>query len=411
MERPSARDDPMRIGLITGEYPPMHGGVGAFTYELARHLHALGHEVHVITSRAARPAPPEGARVSWRTLNEPVEVPYGWLHPRARRWGWGDVGTIADIALRYELDVLNIQYQAAAYNMRSAAINLAPRRLRGLATVVTTFHDLRVPYLFPRADGLRQEVVRQLARGGHGAIVTNRPDYQQLRAWGIDESAVRQIPIGSNIPTHRVPPETIAAVRRQLGLRPIDQLLGYFGFLHESKGADLLLQALAALPATVHVVFIGGRTGDSDRANNEAFVTRLDGLVDELDLTERVHWTGFVDDAEVSTYLQASDVVVLPYRDGISLRRGTLMAALAHARPVLSTLPQEPVAGLRHRENVWLVPAGDAAALATALETLLTDAPLRERLGAAAGATAGMFSWERIAAETASFFRVLRQSG
>jgi len=40
----------MRIGLITGEYPPMQGGVGDFTHELGKALAALGHEVHVLTS-------------------------------------------------------------------------------------------------------------------------------------------------------------------------------------------------------------------------------------------------------------------------------------------------------------------------------------------------------------------------
>ncbi|MEZ4516231.1 MAG: glycogen/starch synthase [Chloroflexota bacterium] len=34
--------------MVTGEYPPMEGGVGAFTEQLAQALAALGHEVHVI---------------------------------------------------------------------------------------------------------------------------------------------------------------------------------------------------------------------------------------------------------------------------------------------------------------------------------------------------------------------------
>jgi glycosyltransferase involved in cell wall biosynthesis len=397
----------MRIGLITGEYPPMHGGVGAFTHHLARHLHALGHEIHVITDRAARPQPPAAGPFSWRQLSEPLEVPYGWVQPRARRWGWGDVSLVADLALRYELDVLNIQYQAAAYSMRSAAINIAPVRLRGIATVVTTFHDLRVPYLFPRAGGLRQAAVRQLARSSHGVVVTNQPDYDQVRAWDIDPERVRQIPIGSNIPAHVVSEETLAAMRRQLGLRPVDRLLAYFGFLHESKGVDLLLHALARLPENVHVVFVGGRTGDSDRANNTAFVMELDALVDRLGLERRVHWTGFVDDAEVSGFLQAGDVVALPYRDGVSLRRGTLMAALTHGRPVLSTLPQGPVPELKHGENIWLVPPGDVDALVAALEILLQDPSLRDRLAAGAAAAASLFSWEHIAAATADFFDAL----
>ncbi|MBM4430227.1 MAG: glycosyltransferase family 4 protein, partial [Chloroflexi bacterium] len=40
----------MRIGLITGEYPPDQGGVGDFTHELGKALAELGVEVSVITS-------------------------------------------------------------------------------------------------------------------------------------------------------------------------------------------------------------------------------------------------------------------------------------------------------------------------------------------------------------------------
>jgi len=40
----------MRIVLITGEFPPMQGGMGDFTNELGKALAELGHEVHVITS-------------------------------------------------------------------------------------------------------------------------------------------------------------------------------------------------------------------------------------------------------------------------------------------------------------------------------------------------------------------------
>jgi glycosyltransferase involved in cell wall biosynthesis len=137
-------------------------------------------------------------------------------------------------------------------------------------------------------------------------------------------------------------------------------------------------------------------------------VTELDALIDRLDIGARVHWTGFLNDAGVSEHLQASDLMVLPYRDGISLRRGTLMAALAHGRPILSTTPAAPIAELRHGDNVWLVPPGDAEALTAGLARLLDDAPLRDRLSAAALATAPRFSWERIAAETATFYTTLR---
>ena len=48
----------MQIGLITGEYPPMQGGVGDFGRELGQTLVELGHEVHVITGKSQIANPP-----------------------------------------------------------------------------------------------------------------------------------------------------------------------------------------------------------------------------------------------------------------------------------------------------------------------------------------------------------------
>ena len=91
----------MRIGLISGEFPPMEGGVGAFTQQLAQAIAASGHEVHVITQREARPEPASGRRYTLGQLREPVDLQYATLHPIGRRWSFGDVGRIAEVALRY----------------------------------------------------------------------------------------------------------------------------------------------------------------------------------------------------------------------------------------------------------------------------------------------------------------------
>jgi glycosyltransferase involved in cell wall biosynthesis len=96
----------------------------------------------------------------------------------------------------------------------------------------------------------------------------------------------------------------------------------------------------------------------------------------------------------------------MPYRDGASLRRGTLMAALAHARPVITTQPPEPIDELAHGA-VWLVPPDDPTALAGAVRQLATDAGRRTELGQAAADLAGRFSWESISAQTTAYFREL----
>lgn len=203
----------MRIGLVTGEYPPMEGGVGAFTEQLARALHLLGHEIHVITSTKARP---NDAPRTLAAVREPLDLGYARLHPRVGRWRWPSLSAVADLVIRYDLEVVNLQYQAAAFNMRSPAISYLPWRLKSIAPTVVTFHDLRVPYLFPKAGGLREAAVRGLAHRAQGCIATNPADDRRLLAWA--GGPVRQIPIGSNIEVYEPNHVEIAEARIGLGV-------------------------------------------------------------------------------------------------------------------------------------------------------------------------------------------------
>jgi polysaccharide biosynthesis protein PslF len=391
----------LKIGLVTGEYPPMEGGVGAFTAELGQALATIGYDIHIITSREARPEPAE-RRLS--TLQEPVQLPFGQLHPFVKKWNWSSLTQVADVVLREGLDVVNIQYQAAAYDMKSPAANALPWRLQGLVKTAVTFHDLRVPYLLPKAAWLRRFAVNFMAQQAHGVIATNPEDYTILQQLN---SRVRQIPIGSNIDVYRPHQLEIEEARQLLGLDNEAHLLGYFGFLNETKGADTLLQALAQLDASYHLVFIGGQTSSSDSENNQQFLDQLQTLIRELGLTERVHWTGFVAEKRVSTFLHAADLMVMPYRDGVSLRRGTLMAVLAHGRPLLTTAPTVPTPELAHGKNVWFVPPDDPDLLAKGIRRLSADGELRQKLGETAVHVAARFTWDKIAAETAQFLAQL----
>lgn len=389
----------MRIGLVTGEFPPMEGGVGAFTEQLARALAALGHDVHVITSKNARPA---DAPRTIAALREPIDLGYASLHALIRRWNWPSLTGVADVVIRHDIEIVNLQYQAAAFDMRSPAINFLPWRLKGIVPTIVTFHDLRVPYLFPKAGGLRERTVRGLARRAQGCIATNLSDFRRLTAW--TESPVRQIPIGSNIAAYEPSPAEIAEARAAYNLSDGDILLGYFGFLNETKGGDTLIDALAQLDDRYHLVFIGGQTGASDPDNNQAFLAQLHGRIDHLGLAGRVHWTGFQEPAQVSIILSAADLMVMPYRDGVSLRRGTLMAVLVHGRPLITTIPPEPSPEFRHGENMWLVPVGDTAVLAESVKMLTVDPGRLAHLGLGARVLAQSYDWDIIAARTAEFY-------
>ena len=381
----------MHIGLISGEYPPDQGGVGDFTRELGHALAELGHEVHVIAGESPT-----------SNIQHPITI-----HRMMSGWRWGCWKQILSLARELELDVLNVQYQAAAYDMHPA-INFVPgKKIR--PPVVVTFHDLKVPYLFPKAGPLRRWVVRALAQRADGVIVTNREDELQAANSEWQIANLTRIPIGSNIIPRLSGEHDRDTWRTQWGLEPDDLLLGYFGFLNESKGGEELMQTLAllveqGLPA--HLLMIGGRVGSSD-PTNQAYAERVENLIASLDLNERVHWSGYANPEEVSAGLLTVDVCVLPYRDGVSFRRGTLHACLAHGRAIVTTRPAVSLPQVRDGENMLLTEPRNTKGLAEAAARIAANPTLRTRLEMGAEALAAQFTWEHIARQTAALFRRL----
>lgn len=355
----------MRIGWITGEYPPMQGGVGAYTQILAQQIRDLGHACLIFTDqRAASPTGrlPVTAQVqSWS--------PSALI--RAKRW-----------ARAHQLDVISLQYQTAAYNM-SPFIHFAPDLLRPFP-VVTTFHDLRFPYLFPKAGALRPWIVRRLARASAAVIVTNDEDQAELAARQI---ASTTIPIGSNID----PTGSQARPRSDS-----DFVIAFFGLINDSKGLDLLLESVRALidqGISARLWLIGGGAGASDLSNLD-YAKVIDTLIDRFALRSHIHQSGFLDDAQVAAYLHAADVVALPFKDGASLRRGSLMAALTCGTAIVTTAPAQPLPALA--EAVFFCqPTADS--LTAALRSLYTDPDRRARLREAAARAARQFDWHQIA--------------
>lgn len=376
----------MRIGLIAGEYPPQQGGLGDFTRQLALALAAAGHEPHVIARFVdGQPAQEQEAGVS--------------VHRLVTAWDWETRRRIEGFCRLYRPDALNLQYQAAAYQMHPA-INLLPGALAKHVHTVVTFHDLRVPYLFPKAGFLRWKSIVSMAKAASACIVTNIEDRLTLASEGVRD--VFMVPIGSNIAPTPVDQLDPLAWRRAHGLPEGRALIGYFGFMNESKGGETLIRALAALRERGHdagLLHIGGQTGDSD-PTNLVYAARLESLAGELGVRERVHLTGFLDERGVSEAFAACACVALPYRDGASFRRGTLMAALAHGCAIVTTVPRARVSELRDDENVLLVPPDRPAELADAIARVLDDDGLRARLQLGARALSAQFSWDSIARQT-----------
>lgn len=161
--------------------------------------------------------------------------------------------------------------------------------------------------------------------------------------------------------------------------------LVFIGRHEERKGLHVLVDAMRlleqrALRPVLHIVGDGPATRDLQAATASM---------------DWIQWRGRLTDTERDSAIESSDVLVAPSLGGESF--GIVLAeAMAHgAAVVASDLP-----GYRnvatHESDAILVPPGDAAALADALERLITDDALRQRLVMTGRRRAAELSMDRL---------------
>ncbi len=227
---------------------------------------------------------------------------------------------------------------------------------------------------FPRC--LRGRAERWALARLDGVAACSNGARQRLIGLGCPAERVRVVYSGAN-PAGLVRRDTTA---RRAELVPPDAFVtGYVGRVVPEKGLDLLLCALAALPARHHAVIVGDGPAQ----------TELTELAAQLGVTPRVHWIGQVPRSEVADWLSLFDVLALPSRRAPQWTEqfGMVLAeAMFCGTPVVgSTSGAIPEvigdAGLVFAEE-------DGAALASCLSRLSDDAALRSELSARGAARA-----------------------
>ncbi len=147
----------------------------------------------------------------------------------------------------------------------------------------------------------------------------------------------------------------------------------------DKKGYDFLLAALAMLPATLHWRFVHIGGGE--------LLEQLQRQAQELGIDERIEWMGALPQTEVLAQYRAADLFVLPSkisedgdRDGLP---NVLMEAQSQKLACLSTNISGIPELIIHAETGWLVEQKNSAQLEQALEKLIRDPELRNRLAQA----------------------------
>ena len=166
-------------------------------------------------------------------------------------------------------------------------------------------------------------------------------------------------------------------------------VIGYFGFINAVKKIDIVLGVLRFLKSNIPDTKLR-IIGDIDKKDGE--LQKILGWLEQERLTDSVEWILSQPNNVVSEKISECALLILPFSDGASPRRGSLQACLAHGKAVLTTFPEnkEELIGLDfcdlHSQDSW-----NEKAL-----RVLTDLDFRKSLEEKSAIVGQNYSWDRI---------------
>ncbi len=267
------------------------------------------------------------------------------------------------------------------------------RRLRTVAPCVLTVHDTNA-FLAPSSRWQRIGW-DSILRAFDLLIVHTQASQRALVAKGIEETKISIIP-------HGVFDYPMNEDMNQRNLDVQTCVLLAFGSIKPYKGIDVLLRAMALLPAetrrNIRLVIAG---------NPGSLEGELRRLARELGVADSIEWLlRFIPDDEVSTLFRRCSAVVFPYRQIDA--SGALMTALPYGKAIIASRLGLFAELLDQGETAHFVEPGDPATLAAAIAEVAKNPADAGQMGQRAALLAEtVLSWDRIAEMTLAAYRKL----
>lgn len=173
----------------------------------------------------------------------------------------------------------------------------------------------------------------------------------------------------------RMEPEISDSEIRQRAGRPGPLQIVFLGNLIRRKAPDVLIRAIASVPA-VAVSFIGGEKAEP------RYAAALKRSVARLNLKDRVHFLGFLEERQLAPLLRASHVLVVPSSyEGYGI---AYLEGMSFALPAIGTHAGAAGEIITHGKDGFLIKVNNAGELAEYLTRLHEDRALLAEMGIAA---------------------------
>ena len=366
------RRAPERRRILLVESGKSVGGTERVVWELATRLPRARFDVHVwLSPVAALDEFADALGSAGCVVSRVAEVD--------SRWDWkGMLGTWRQLrALRPDLVHVHHVWPAADRYLAMLV------RAAGVRHLVVTEHIVGQSH----SEGQRTLKRDELARADAVTVVCGAIADTLVRDYGVARARLRVVPNGADPPAEDAEFEPSREWRDRFAASLLRPLWVVVGRLEEQKGHAVLLDALTQVRQK-GLDFTLAVAGDG------SLRTSLEARARTLELSNRVHFVGALEDA--GPLLAAADAVVLPSLwEGLPL---VLLEALVRGRPVVATDVGGVCEVMAHEEHGELVPAGDARALAEALERFHHKPDRAMRMGrAGADRVRQHYSWSAVA--------------
>jgi rhamnosyl/mannosyltransferase len=373
----------MKVLQISKFYPPDRGGIEAVARDLSAGFVRRGLTVEVLCANRRMQHSDETDALGVRVTRA---ASFGmWLStsmaPGMARDLW---------RRRADPDIVHV-------HMPDPLAALAVWLVRPRARLVVHWHS----------DVVRQRVARHVYRplerwllGRADAVIATSQAYAESSP-ALREVAGKVVVIPIGAPPPETPdPQRVERLRRRYGHRHVVFALGRMTYY---KGWDVLIEAARSLPEDV-VVVVGG--GGEDLETYRAMAERAG-------VSERIRFVGGLSPANVEAHFAVADLFCVASTVRAEAYGVAAVEAMARGCPVVATdIPGSGLGWLHQHEVTGLkVPVRDPLALAEAISTLVADAGLRSRYGAAGRARwAAHFTADKMAEETLTLYcRLLGQ--
>jgi glycosyltransferase involved in cell wall biosynthesis len=280
--------------------------------------------------------------------------------------------------------------------------------------MVHTYHSLgavkyRTVTNIPAIATTRLAIEKACLETADRVLATSPQEEEHMRKLVSTQGTIEMIPCGTDL-------NKFGAIRRQearqkLGIAPDAKVVIYVGRFDPRKGIETLVRAIAQSNwrgcSDLKLIIGGGsRPGQSDGIERD----RIESIVAEMNLSDITLFPGRLDDDTLPIYYAAADACVVPsHYEPFGL---VAIEAMASRTPVIAS----NVGGLRFtvvpEVTGLLAPPKDEAAFASAIERILADPALRDRLGETGRQRVEIaFSWESVASRLTNLYgRLLSQT-